>query len=155
MSGTVSVGNITVTSIASDSALAINSSTGNIQVGGYTFPSATPTENSVLVTDGSGNLSFSSANTRAEVATAAYSISGDDDIVAITVQQDTVLTLPDPTTRTVGDIIYIVKEVAGTNPVTINPNSTELISGQASYVFFAEYGATKMYTNGTNWFLLF
>ncbi|CAN0352430.1 unnamed protein product, partial [Hapterophycus canaliculatus] len=121
----------------------------------YTFPSGTPTESSVLVTDGSGNLSFSSTNTRAEVATAAYSISADDDIVAITVQQDTVLTLPDPGTRTVGDSIYVVKEVAGTNPVTINPNSTELISGQASYVFFSEYGATKLYTNGTNWFLLF
>ena len=155
MSGTVYMGSINVTSIASESSLSITSSTGNIQLGGYTFPSEIPTENTFLVTDGSGNLSFSATNKRAGVTTATYAISPDDDIVAITVEQDTVVTLPDPSTRTVGDILYIVKEVGGTNTVTINPNSTELISGQTNYTFAVAYGATKIYTNGTNWFLLF
>jgi len=155
MSGKVTMGSINVTNIASTSSLTITSSTGNIQMGPYTFPSSAPTDNTVLVTDGSGNLSFSSTNSRIDVSTATYTILSDDDIVAITVEQDTTLTLPDPSTKTVGDILYIVKEVAGTNVITINPNGSELISGQLTYTFSAEYGATKIYTNGVNWFLLF
>ena len=155
MSGTVYMGAINVTNISSETSLSITSSTGNVQLGSYTFPSTPPAENTVLVTDGTGNLSFSPSNTRSEVPTATYTITPNDDIVAITVAQDTILTLPDPATKTVGDILYIVKEVAGTNVITVNPNTTELISGQSSYTFSVVYGATKMYTNGTDWFLLF
>ena len=155
MSGKVTVSSINVSTIASTSSLSITSTSGNIQMGGYTFPSTGPTEDSILKSDGSGNLTFAPTNTRTEVSTITYSISSDDDIVAITVAQDTTLTLPDPTTKTVGDILYIVKEVAGTNVVTINPNGSELVSGQSTYTFQSEYGATKIYTNGTNWFLLF
>ena len=149
------MGSINVTSIASESSLSITSSTGNIQLGGYTFPSVAPTENTVLMTDGSGNLSFAPTNTRTPVTATTYTITANDDIVAITVAQNTTLTLPDPSTKQIGDIIYIVKEVAGTDQININPNGSELISGQTSYTFSAEYGATKIYTNGTNWFLLF
>lgn len=155
MSGKIYMGSINVTSIASDASLSITSSTGNIQLGSYTFPSAPPADNTVLVTDGSGNLSFSPSNTRVGVTAATYNATINDDIVAITVAQATTITLPDPTTKVVGDIIYIVKEVAGNDQITINPNGAELISGQATYTFSAEYGATKIYTNGTNWFLLF
>ena len=154
MSGTVYMGAINVTSIASESSLTITSSTGNIQLGQYTFPSLTPTENTILVTDGSGNLSFTSVNVRTAVSTSTYSISSEDDIVAITVAQNTTLTLPSPSSRVVGEIIYIVKEVPGTTSVTLNPSNNELISGQASYTFSSEYGTLKVYTNGTNWFVL-
>ena len=155
MSGTVYMGSIKVTKIESESSLSITSFTGNIQLGGYTFPSEPPTENTVLVTDGAGNLRFAPANTRTGVTSTTYTITDEDDIVAITIAQATSLALPDPSTKTVGDIIYIVKEVAGTDAITINPNGSELISGQTSYTFSAAYGATKIYTNGTNWFLLF
>lgn len=155
MSGTVYMGSVNVTKIESTSSLSITSSTGNIQLGGYTFPSEAPTENTILMTDGTGNLSFAPANTRTGVTDTTYTITTQDDIVAITVAQATTLTLPDPTTKTVGDIIYIVKEVAGTDVITINPSASELISGQTTYTFSTEYGATKIYTNGTNWFLLF
>jgi len=155
-SGKVTMGSITVTNIESESSLTITSSTGNIQMGGYTFPSSSaPVENAILKSDANGNLSFASSNTRTEVSTLTYNILADDDIVSITVAQDTTLTLPDPSTKTVGDIIYIVKEIAGTNVITINPNGSELISGQSTYTFSTEYGATRIYTNGTNWFLLF
>ena len=154
MSGTVYMGAINVTSIASESSLTITSSTGNIQLGQYTFPSLTPTENTILVTDGSGNLSFTSVNVRTAVSTSTYSISSEDDIVAITVAQNTTLTLPSPSSRVVGEIIYIVKEVPGTTSVTLNPSNNELISGQASYTLSSEYGTLKVYTNGTNWFVL-
>lgn len=155
MSGTVSIGAITCTSIASNSTLTITSSSGGIQLGSYVFPTGNPTDGDVLVTDGSGNLSFAAANQRSEVSTATYSILPGDDIVAITAQIDVVVTLPTPSSKTVGDIVYIVKEVDGLNSVTVNPNGTELISGQANYSFSQSYGATKLYTNGTNWFVLF
>lgn len=154
MAGTIYMGSINVTSIASEASLSITSSTGNIQLGLYTFPSEAPTENTVLVTDATGNLSFAPRNTRTGVTATSYTITADDDIVAITVAQGTTLTLPDPSTKTIGDIVYVVKEVAGTDQITISPSGSELISGQASYSFSAEYGTTKIYTNGTDWFLL-
>lgn len=144
MSGTVNIGSITVTSI----------STGNISVGPYTFPSTQPVKGSVLVTDGTGNLSFTPSNTRVEVGTAAHTVAASEDIVAITAAQETALTLPDPATKVVGNILYVVKEVGGTHAVTIAPSGAELISGQTSHVLSAEYGATKLYTNGTDWFIL-
>jgi len=155
MSGTVSIGSITCTSIESNSTLSITSSSGGIQLGNYTFPSGNPVDGDVLVTDGNGNLSFSAANQRSEVSGTTYSVLPGDDIVAITAQVDVVLTLPVPASKTVGDIMYVVKEVDGLNTVTINPNGSELISGQSSYSFSQAFGATKLYTNGTNWFLLF
>lgn len=155
MSGTVFMGAITVASIASDSALSITSSTGSIQLGGYRFPDEAPVDGNVLVTDGSGNLSFATSNQRSEVSAAAYSILPGDNIVAITAQLDVALTLPPPSSKTVGDIIYIVKEVDGSNSVSVNPNGTELLSGQTSFSFSQAYGATRLYTNGTNWFILY
>lgn len=155
MSGTVIMGAITVSSIASDSALSITSSTGNIQLGGYTFPDTTPSEGDVLVTDGSGNLSFAAANQRVDVSSATYTIQPSDNIVAITVQEDVVVTLPPPSSKTVGDIIYIVKEADGLSSVSVSPSGTELISGQEGFSFSQAYGATKLYTNGTNWFILY
>ncbi|CAM9203960.1 unnamed protein product [Pylaiella littoralis] len=144
MSGTVNIGSITVTSM----------SAGNISVGPYTFPSTEPVKGSVLVTDGTGNLSFSPANTRVEVSAAAHVVAASEDIVAITVAQDTALTLPDPATKVVGNILYVVKEAAGAHVVTIAPSGAELISGQTSHVLSSEYGAAKLYTNGTDWFIL-
>jgi len=108
-----------------------------------------------MKTDGNGNLVFENSNTRTEVSSATYSISPNDDIVAITVQLDVTLTLPDPSQSVVGDILYIVKEVPGLNSVTIVPNSSELISGQNSYSSSIEYSVIQIYTNGTNWFILF
>jgi len=118
-----------VTDIVSGTNLTLTSASGNIQIGTFTWPDSTGiVEGSVLKTDSTGGLVFEPAIVRVAVTGTTYTISPDDDIVAITQQQATTLTLPNPTTKNVGDIIYIVKEVSGTDVITILPNiATELI----------------------------
>jgi len=132
------------------------STSGTLQIGIFTWPSGTPPAGSVLKTDGAGNLVFQEINIRTPVDALAttYTIGITEDIVAITGTSDTTLTLPDPSTKTVGEMIYIVKEVAGSSVITINPFGTELISGNGSYTFFASYGSARLYTNGTNWYVV-
>lgn len=148
MSGTISCGKIVTTEI---------SSTSNLQIGLFSWPSATPSPGTVLKTDGSGNLTFESVNVRSVIDSLAttYTITITDDIVAITGTLATTITLPDPTTKNVGDLIYIVKEVAGASIITIIPFGTELISGNSSATLTSSFGSVKIYTNGTNWFALF
>lgn len=135
----------------------VTSATSSIQIGSFTWPSAAPVPGSVLKTDGLGNLSFEASNVRTSVdpASTAYAIGPSDDIVAVTGTLDTTLTLPDPASKVTGDMILVVKEVAGPSTVTVVPFGTELVSGGSSAVLSQPYGALKIYTNGTNWFALF
>lgn len=132
------------------------STSGTLQIGIFTWPSGTPPAGSVLKTDGAGNLVFQEINIRTPVDALAttYTIGITEDIVAITGTLNTTLTLPDPSTKTIGETIYIVKEVAGTSVITINPFNTELISGNATYTFSDAYQSVRLYTNGTNWFII-
>lgn len=109
----------------------VTSSTSTLTIGTFVWPSAAPTPGSILKTDGSGNLTFESSNVRSVVdpASTTFTVGASDDIVAVTGTLDTTITLPDSSTKTVGDMIYIVKEVDG--------------------------ASVKVYTNGTNWFALF
>lgn len=154
-SGIIYAKTLVTSSISSENEITISSGTGNVQIGSFSWPSAAPTDGQVMKTDGNGNLVFEDSNSRVEVSSATYTISPSDDIIAITVEQDVTLTLPDPSQVTVGDILYIVKEVPGLNSITIVPNSTELISGQSSYSSSVEYSVVKMYSNGSNYFILY
>lgn len=135
----------------------VSSTSSNLQIGSFSWPSTAPTAGSVLKTDGAGNLTFETSNNRSAIGTAAtaYTIISTDDIVAITGTLDTTITLPDPSTKVVGDMIYIVKEVAGSSVITVVPFGSELISGSSSVTISDPYGSFKIYTNGTNWFALF
>ncbi len=134
----------------------VSNSSSTLQIGTFTWPSDAPPPGSVLKTDGSGNLAFEVPNSRSVVDPLAtsYTIGTSDDIVAVTGTLDTTLTLPDPSTKTVGDLIYVVKEVGGASVVTIEPSGSELISGGPSTTLSVPYGSLKIYTNGTNWFAL-
>ncbi|CBN80422.1 EsV-1-124 [Ectocarpus siliculosus] len=135
----------------------VTSATSNIQIGLFNWPSTTPLPGSVLKTDGLGNLTFEVPNVHTSVDTAApaYAISTSDDIVAVAGTLDTTLTLPDPSSKVVGDLIVVVKEGGGDNSVTVVPFGTELLSGGSSVVLSQAYGSLKIYTNGTDWFALF
>lgn len=148
MSGKISCGTIVTDSISSSSTL---------QIGNFSWPTSTPESGTVLKTSGNGTLSFEPSNVRTAVDSLAttYSITSTDDIVAITGTLDTTLTLPDPTLKTVGDLIYIVKEVSGASVITVVPFGTELISGNSSATLSASYGSFKLYTNGVNYFALY
>ena len=135
----------------------VSSATSNIQIGAFTWPSAAPVPGSVLKTDGSGNLTFEASNVRSTIdpVLSSYAIDPSDDIVAVTGTLDTTLTLPDPTTKVTGDMIRIVKEVGGSNTVTVVPFGSELLSGGSSAVLSQPYGSFNIYTNGTDWFALY
>ena len=148
MSGTISCGKLITSEI---------SSTSTLQIGSFTWPSESPASGTVLKTNGTGGLTFESINVRTALQTTdtSYTININDDIVAITGTLETTLTLPDPSTKAVGDLIYIVKEISGTSTITILPFGTELISGDSSAVLSSSYGSVKIYTNGINWFALY
>ena len=135
----------------------VTSATSSIQIGSFTWPSAAPIPGSVLKTDGSGNLVFEASNVRSTVdpLSTAYIIDSSDDIVAITGTLNTTLTLPNPASKSVGDMIEVVKEVDGSSTVTVVPFASEHISGASSAVLSQPYGSVKMYTNGTDWFALY
>lgn len=154
MSGTMFTEIINIPSISSDSAISITSSTGNIYIGGYTFPRVEAGDDNVLTTNGSGTLSFVSENVVKEVVGTSFAIASSDNTIEITVAQNTILTLPNPFTKNIGDIVYITKVADGSYTVTLNPYDSELISGQSSHVISQEYGTAKLYTNGIDWFLL-
>lgn len=149
MSGKISCGKVVTGSI-------LPSST-TLKIGNFDWPSTAPATGTVLKTAGDGSLTFEPTNVRAVVGAAAtsYDILPSDDIVAITGTLDTTLKLPDPTLKTVGDLIYVVKEVSGTSTVTVVPFGTELISGKTSATLKASFGSFKLYTNGVNYFALF
>lgn len=53
--------------------------------------------------------------------------------------------------------IFIIKDEsgsAGTNNLTIDPNSVETIDGALTYVISTNYGKATIYSDGTNWFTL-
>lgn len=135
----------------------VSSSASSLQIGTFNWPSTAPAPGSVLKTDGAGNLTFETTNVRSAVDPLAttHTIGSSDDIVAITGTLDTTLVLPNPSTKVVGDLIYVVKEVDGASLITVVPFGTELISGSASATLSDPYGSFKIYTNGTNWFALF
>lgn len=148
MSGLISCGSLVTSSI---------STTSTLTIGNFEWPTVLPSNGSVLKTNGAGGLTFEPANVRQELLTTdtSYTITATDDIVAVTGTLATTLTLPDPTLKTVGDLIYIVKEVSGLSIITIVPFGTELISGNASATLTASYGSVKLYTNSVNWFALY
>ena len=151
MSGTISCSAIVTSSVSTAAGAS------DLKIGSFNWPSERPATGQILSTDGSGNLKFSEQNSRVAVdpASTSHSIDSTSDIVAITGTLATTLTLPDPSTKTVGDLIYVVKEVSGTSVVTIVPFGSELISGNSSTTLVNSFGSVKIYTNGTNWFALF
>ena len=149
MSGKISCGKVVTASV-------LPSGT-NLKIGNFDWPSSVPSSGTVLKTAGDGSLTFEPSNVRAVVGSTntTYDIQPSDDIVAIVGTLETTVRLPDPALKTVGDLIYVVKEVSGTSTVTVVPFGTELISGASTATLRASYGSVKLYTNGVNYFALF
>lgn len=105
----------------------------------------------------SGNSHFGGAQVAkvTAVAAASYAILDNDYIIGVNFAGAVTLTLPDPTN--VSGKIIIVKDESGagaTNNITIDPFGAELIDGAASLIITANYGAARLYTNGTDWFTI-
>lgn len=50
---------------------------------------------------------------------------------------------------------YIIKKISeNTNTVTVDPDGSELIDGQATYVITSSYNSIKIKSNGTSWYIV-
>ena len=123
-----------------------------------TFPAATGSADQILVTDGSGNLSFvdNSGGTswQAVKTTAFTAVAGEGYFVNTT---SGAITMTLPATPTLGDEVSVI-DYAGTfdtNNLTVGRNS-ENIQGSAADLTVAteRAGFTLVYTDGTQGWLL-
>ncbi len=130
--------------------------------------------NDVNYTAGSGIdnyvLTYNHANTRWEAEQSSispptitsaspstdYTISthaGNEEIYILTPSADITVNLPAASTCGSG-YKYQIKNMASANTLTIDPNSTETIDTQSTYVISNQYESITIVTNGTNWFII-
>jgi hypothetical protein len=123
-----------------------------------TLPTATGTADQILVTDGSGNLSFtdnSGGTSWQAVKTTGFTAVAGEGYFCDTTSAAFTATLP---VGTLGDEISFI-DYAGTfdtNNLTIAPNGSEKIQGSAASltVSIERAGLTLVYTDGTQGWLL-
>jgi hypothetical protein len=123
-----------------------------------TLPTATGTADQILVTDGSGNLSFtdnSGGTSWQAVKTTGFTAVAGEGYFCDTTSAAFTATLP---VGTLGDEISFI-DYAGTfdtNNLTIAPNGAEKIQGSAASltVSIERAGLTLVYTDGTQGWLL-
>jgi len=131
---------------------------GQVIIDNLTFPAADGTADQILVTDGSGNLSFvdnSGGTSWVAVKTAGFTAVAGEGYFCDTTSAAFTMTLP---AGTLGDEISFV-DYAGTfdtNTLTVAPNGAEKIQGvAASLTISVERAAnTLVYTDGTQGWLL-
>lgn len=62
------------------------------------------------------------------------------------------MTINLPTAAGITSRVYIIKKIdSSSNTVTIDPNSTETIEGDSTYVLSAQWDYVRLVSNGTNW----
>ena len=131
---------------------------GQVIIDNLTFPAADGTADQILVTDGSGNLSFvdnSGGTSWVAVKTAGFTAVAGEGYFCDTTLTAFTMTLP---AGTLGDEISLI-DYAGTfdtNALTVAPNGAEKIQGvAASLTVSVERAAnTLVYTDGTQGWLL-
>jgi hypothetical protein len=123
-----------------------------------TFPAATGTADQILVTDGSGNLSFtdnSGGTSWVAVKTANYTASAGEGVFCNTTGGSFTLTLPSSPTQ--GDEVSFV-DYAGTfdsNALTVGRNSQPIQGAASDLTVSIERAAnTLVYVDGTQGWLL-
>ena len=94
---------------------------------------------------------------RTPVPAGSYNILPTDYLVAkigITPGGDTI-TLPNPSTLTIGREFIITDETGTANANNITLDSIAgLISGRSTFVMNNDFGSVTVYTNGANWFVI-
>jgi hypothetical protein len=108
----------------------------------------TGTPNSTLHVDGSLSIGVQSIASSGSVFDNASFVSVNTSTNAVT------LSLPQCSGLLTGRIISVTDTSgnAATNNITIDPFSTETISGQTTVTISANYGSRRIICNGTNWF---
>ncbi len=95
---------------------------------------------------------------RTEVNTATYTVAGGDYLLGVTYTATGAVTINLPAAATVGaGAMFVIKDEGGSaslNNITIDPNGTEQIDGQATYTINTDGGSVTIYTDGSNWFII-
>ena len=92
------------------------------------------------------------------VATATYDITESDYILNVTYTgTGAVTSLTLTSAQTLEGRMLIIKDAGGnanTNNITIDTEASETIDGQATNVISTDYGVVRLYSDGTNWFVI-
>lgn len=113
------------------------------------FGAGTATPNSTLSSGGSLSVTRTASG-------AANMTSGSSTILAV---DDTAAprTVTLQTADTVAGRVYIIIDEsngAGSNTITVGTEGSELINGSATQAISTNYGYLKVYSDGTNWFII-
>lgn len=156
--------------------------TGDIVLDGQKWPQADGSSGQYLKTDGSGQLSWGTvsggggggsstvallgSSTSAITAgasaaidathTSNHAISTDNVIIPVNTSSSAVTITLYSTSGNAGRVVC-VKDVGGaayTNNITIDTYGSETIDGQATQAISSNYGAVKMFCDGSNWFII-
>ena len=109
-----------------------------------------------LVVAGDGHTTFGKAHNWARTATAVSANTAGEMIVGVT---DTSIarTITLDTDDVVDGRVIVIKDesgVAGTNNITIATEGAETIDGAATIVISSNFGVARVYSNGSNWFVI-
>lgn len=100
----------------------------------------------------SSSIGLASSGTEALAGNLALNSADDGKVILVDASAQRTITLPSPTEGFKVTIKDATGE-AGTNPIIIEPNSTELIDGSSSdYEMGIPNGAVSFISNGTDWF---
>lgn len=100
-----------------------------------------------------GNIGLGDGVNRIATATSYTALVSDDVIAVTSTASARTISLPAIANVPIGKI-YTVKDesgAAGTNNITIDPNSSETIDGASTKVISSNYGSSRFYSNGTQW----
>ena len=98
------------------------------------------------------NKTLNGIGWRAVTKSADATLADDELIVSVSASgASRTMTLPASSGRT-GKIYMIQKSDSSTNTVTVDPNSTETINGQSTFILTAQYQSVMIWCDGANWF---
>jgi hypothetical protein len=107
----------------------------------------------VMVTDGAGVLEWAYKHfaPRTSITSASYAAVSSDAILAVDYAGTVSITLPSPAS---GKVLIIKDEGgnAGSNTITINSNSSEVIDGASNITITTNFDSVTLISNGTDWF---
>ena len=121
-------------------------------------PHYTTDTDTLFVFDGAQNVPVAGHTNVTTVNAATYNVLPEDHILHVTYTGTGAVTSIDlKTAQTIKGRLVVVKDAGGNaaaNNITITTEGAQTIDGAATYVINANYGAARLYCDGSNWFTI-